>query len=177
VADFIFAHLRENGPARLIVDGQAVEMCVEMLGYLALGFGQKAEAELVPGKSGSRTDGERTEIPQRCQPAGSAAELFDARTAPGEMIAFLLSCSQQRIALSRITRKHGLTPVERLRSYFTAMVHTHQASALRALVSAESVGPNSFARRGLGGLRRASNHPQCCIGFSYEPVEGTEISG
>src|SRR5690606_37698712 len=71
-------------------------------------------------------DAQRTGKPERVQKARTAAELRDALLAPGQMILFFTRGLRERLLRFRIARSKRLPLIERLRTNFSAVIHTHQ---------------------------------------------------
>ena len=67
VADFIVAHLGDDGARAGVLLGQFIEMAIEVMLDLALGLCDEAETDLIAEASGKRADRESAGIPQRVQ--------------------------------------------------------------------------------------------------------------
>ena len=69
--------------------GRLVQMAVEMLLHLALGFSHEAEADAVADAPCREADCERAGVPERIQQAGTRIERLETLGGPREMIFFL----------------------------------------------------------------------------------------
>ena len=58
-------------------------MLIEMRFDLTFGFGEKTEAPRITEFAGQRTDGQRTQIPQRVEQALAIAEFVQSALGPG----------------------------------------------------------------------------------------------
>src|SRR5690606_27585367 len=113
--DFVGGHALEHGRALPVGARQTLEMIVEMRFDLALGLGDEAQAHAIAGETGSETDADAAQVPERVEQARAAAELFEPCVAPREMIALLGSRVRELRAHLRRARYERLSVVKPLR--------------------------------------------------------------
>lgn len=136
----------------------------------------KAKADFVSGQRSGRSQSKRSSVKERVEFAGLGIELLQAGLAPGEVIGFFLSSTQQFVP-SRI-RACGecLTLVEGLRADFSRVVHAHQSRSVFPLAGAQARffvsdgGGRSRSRFG-AGYRMAGQLPQALINLTQEPID------
>src|SRR5262245_11326656 len=97
-----------------------------MIDDLSFGLGEKTEIPAIPDQAGDRADSERTGVPHRIQSAGVAVELLQPRLRPGQMIVFFVGRLRKFLLNIGVTRSQGLSLIERLRTYLSTVIHSHQ---------------------------------------------------
>ena len=113
--------------------GNVVQMAVEMLLHLTLGFGHEAEADAVAQAPCREADRERAGVPERIQQTGTRVERFETFGSPREMIFFLDRGVIEHGPQRRRSGREFLSLVERLRADLADVIHAHQSSRVRTL--------------------------------------------
>ena len=90
VLGLFIAHLFDDRATLRIVFGQMLKMCFEVIANLFLGFGNESEAPFVADDATGRTDGIRTGIPERAQPARLGTQFVNTFFAPGQVVELLV---------------------------------------------------------------------------------------
>jgi len=131
---FLDAHSFDHGAAPGVGRGQAVEMSLQMFGYLAFRFLDEPKRPTVTEGAAGYANGKRACIPERPETARRCAEFFETLLAPAQMIEFFRSRFTHVIGYRATSRHRRMTLVQPLGGYFTRMIDAHQPGRMPALV-------------------------------------------
>src|SRR5262249_18815174 len=123
---FLSLHSLDDCSRPAVSIPEAVEVPLQVLLDLSLGFGQEPEVPALAEPARQQAHGERARMPKRLQEACTPAELPDTLGTPSEMIAFLVRRVDERFLDPLVRRSDGLTLVQRLGANLAAMVYPHQ---------------------------------------------------
>jgi len=133
VSCLVDAHLFEDGTRTGVVNGELCKMRVQVATNLFFSFGDKAQTDLVAGKSGERANRERCSVPNGIQYAFATAEFLDSIGTPCKMVRLFL-CRLDHGCLGRgATSSEGLSGVKRLRCHLARMVDSHEGCYMLAI--------------------------------------------
>ena len=145
-----------------ILRRESIQMALQVLLHLALGFGHESQAGLVADQAGQQAYREGSCIPERIKPAGPSREFRQSRLAPGQMIGLLPAGCQEHFAHPGVTGGQCLAVIEPLCGDLAGVVHPHQRRGLAALALPQR---NRWRTRhrstGLGGGQQG---PQGAVG-------------
>ena len=104
-------HRRKHRPAARIPVREKLQMAVQVLDHLTLGFGQEAETPTVPGKAGDGNDRERPGVPDWIEQALPATQLGKTLLRLGQVIDFLRGRRCERLLSLRVPCRQCLSLV------------------------------------------------------------------
>ena len=120
--------------------GQLIQMAIQMLFDLTLGFGHEAETHAIAQTARCEADCQCACIPERIQQTWTRIERFEAFGGPRQMILFFDGSMIKHGPQRRRPGSEFLSLVKRLGAHLADVVHTHQTGRMRAFRRREFAG-------------------------------------
>ncbi len=162
VFGLLIAHGRNDRATTSIVGRQPVQVAVQVITNLPLGFCDEAETPFVADDATQCTHGERSGVPDRAKPTRPFTQLIETLFAPCEVIEFLI-CGLLHLRFDlTIARGNSMSLVETLCRDLAGVIDAHQSGGMRLLLCIEAglidirrgVCTGGLAGRGRDGSQR-----------------------
>lgn len=173
----LVTHLFDNRATPRVAVRQSLEMAVEVVANLLLGFPNETEAPLVTENPACRSNRKRTGIPQWRQPADVLAEFADALLAPRQVVEFLVRRMPHLFFDRPVASDRRVPVVQRLGRNLAGVIDAHQAGRMGFLALVEIRVDDVLG--GIGSRRpsgRRGNGSQGVVGAGEETVQRRQLT-
>lgn len=125
VPDLVSTHLFQNDSRFPVLRRQLIEMTIQMMLHLTLGFRHESKADTIADPASQPADGKRASVPQWIEQTGAGTDFVETFRAPAEMVLLFARRLRHRRTDLRRTRSQLLRLVKRLRTNLANMIDAH----------------------------------------------------